>query len=81
MTTPQQLHIPVLLDATLDLLHPGKGESYLDLTAGYGGHAQAVIARIGSANLATLVDRDAFAIGQLESLGQQGARLILSSSI
>lgn len=78
MTTPQQLHIPVLLDATLDLLHPGKGESYLDLTAGYGGHAQAVIARIGSANLATLVDRDAFAIGQLESLGQQGARLIHS---
>ncbi len=78
MTTPQQLHIPVLLDAVIDLLHPEKGERYLDLTAGYGGHAQAVIARIGSANLATLVDRDAFAISQLESLGQQGARLIHS---
>lgn len=78
MTTPQQLHIPVLLDATLDLLHPAAGERYLDLTAGYGGHAKAVIARIGSANLATLVDRDEFAISQLESLSQQGARLIHS---
>ena len=55
-TTPQQLHIPVLLDAVLDLLAPVKGESYLDLTAGYGGHARAVIARIGSKKLATYLD-------------------------
>jgi len=64
--TPQQLHIPVLLDSVLTLLKPKQGEHYLDLTAGYGGHAQAVIARIGSAKLATLVDRDQFAINYLQ---------------
>jgi 16S rRNA (cytosine1402-N4)-methyltransferase len=74
--TPQQLHIPVLLDAVLDLLRPRAGESYLDLTAGYGGHARAVIARIGDAHLATLVDRDDFAIEQLKDLDRDGARLI-----
>ncbi|MCL1877032.1 16S rRNA (cytosine(1402)-N(4))-methyltransferase RsmH [Candidatus Saccharibacteria bacterium] len=76
MTTPQQLHIPVLLDAVLDLLKPAQSETYLDLTAGYGGHAREVIARIGAANLATLVDRDEFAISQLEDLAQNGARVI-----
>ena len=76
MTTPQQLHIPVLLEAVLNLLQPRTGESYLDLTAGYGGHAKEIIARIGSAKLATLVDRDAFAIDQLKPLEEQGARLM-----
>jgi len=74
--TPQQLHIPVLLDAVLDFLKPKEGENYLDLTAGYGGHARAVIARIGDAHLATLVDRDDFAIDQLKDLEKDGARLI-----
>jgi 16S rRNA (cytosine1402-N4)-methyltransferase len=74
--TPQQLHIPVLLDAVLDLLRPRAGENYLDLTAGYGGHARAVIVRIGDAKLATLVDRDEFALTQLKDLERDGARLI-----
>ena len=63
--TPQQLHIPVLLDSVVKLLAPKKGEKYLDLTAGYGGHAQEIISRIGDEKLATLVDRDLFAIGKL----------------
>ncbi|MCL2280851.1 16S rRNA (cytosine(1402)-N(4))-methyltransferase RsmH [Candidatus Saccharibacteria bacterium] len=76
--TPQQLHIPVLLDAVLDLLKPKAGERYLDLTAGYGGHAQAVIARIGDGHLATLVDRDELAITELKNLERNGAKLIHS---
>ena len=55
-----------------------QGETYLDLTAGYGGHAKGVIARIGDAKLATLCDRDQFAISNLEPLEQQGATLIHS---
>lgn len=77
-TTPQQLHIPVLLQAVLDVLRPQKGETYLDLTAGYGGHASAVIDKVGSASLATLVDRDESAISALEPLRQAGARVIKS---
>lgn len=65
---PQQLqHIPVLLEATLRELKPQKGETYLDLTAGYGGHAQEFIQRIGDATLATLVDRDEMAIEALKT--------------
>lgn len=77
-TTPQQLHIPVLLQAVLEVLKPQKGETYLDLTAGYGGHAGAVIDKIGSANLATLVDRDEMAITALQPLQTAGARIIKS---
>ncbi|HEX6258424.1 MAG TPA: 16S rRNA (cytosine(1402)-N(4))-methyltransferase RsmH [Candidatus Saccharimonadales bacterium] len=73
---PQQLHIPVLLESTLMTLKPQKGEKYLDLTAGYGGHARAFITAIGDANLATLVDRDDMAIAELQPLVAQGAHLL-----
>ena len=77
MNTPQQLqHIPVLLQATLDVLKPQKGESYLDLTAGFGGHASKVIALTGDAKLATLVDRDETAITALRPLQEAGARVL-----
>jgi 16S rRNA (cytosine1402-N4)-methyltransferase len=73
---PHDLHVPVLLDQTLKLLDPQKGESYLDLTAGYGGHARAVIERTGNETNATLVDRDDFAISNLSDLAEKGARLL-----
>lgn len=74
--TPQQLHQPVLLSQTLDVLAAQKGDSYLDLTAGYGGHASEVIAKIGDAKLATLVDRDQNAINELQPLQAAGARVL-----
>lgn len=77
-TPPQQLHEPVLLDAVLKLLAPKQGETYLDLTAGYGGHAREVIGYIGAAPQATLVDRDDFAISHLQDLAAQGARIMHS---
>lgn len=76
MNTPQQLHQPVLLERTLDVLSPQKGENYLDLTAGFGGHAKQVIGAIGDAHLATLVDRDDFAIQNLKALQEAGARVL-----
>lgn len=75
---PQQLqHIPVLLEATLQKLQPQKGETYLDLTAGYGGHAESFVKHIGDATLATLVDRDDMAIESLKTK-LQGAHLLHS---
>lgn len=70
------LHVPVLLDAVIDFLDPQKGESYLDLTAGYGGHAQAVLNRTGNEASATLVDRDDFAISQLAEFSKRGATIL-----
>ncbi|MBL8159763.1 16S rRNA (cytosine(1402)-N(4))-methyltransferase RsmH [Candidatus Saccharibacteria bacterium] len=71
-------HIPVLLDATLQYLDPQQGNSYLDLTAGYGGHARAVLERTRAASAMTLVDRDENAITALGPLQQQGATLLHS---
>lgn len=76
--TPQQLHQPVLLQQVLSLLMPKKGEAYLDLTAGYGGHASRLISRIGDAKRATLVDRDEYAIANLAPLAKAGAKVIKS---
>lgn len=60
------LHIPVLLNETLLVLDPKKGERYLDLTAGYGGHAGEVLKSIGDEGLLSLVDRDEFAVSKLK---------------
>jgi 16S rRNA (cytosine1402-N4)-methyltransferase len=69
-------HVPVLLDAVLHYLDPKAGESYLDLTAGYGGHAAKILGRTDAPSLATLVDRDANAVRALADFGQQGARVM-----
>lgn len=73
---PQRLHVPVLLDATLDLLNPQQGENYLDLTAGYGGHARRILEKTKNYTDSILVDRDDFAIGQLDEFSKKGVRLL-----
>lgn len=61
----QNHHIPVLLDEVLQYLAPKEQDSYLDLTAGYGGHASKVLERTLNARGMTLVDRDANAVDVL----------------
>lgn len=73
---PLQIHIPVLLQATLDSLDPKKGESYLDLTAGYGGHAAQILERTGNYDDAVLVDRDDYAVECLKFLSDRGAHIL-----
>ena len=58
-------HVPVLLDEVLAILDPKTGESYLDLTAGYGGHASSILDQTGSLTSAVLVDRDENAVNEL----------------
>lgn len=70
------LHVPVLLESTIELLDPKPGESYLDLTAGYGGHASAFIARTKNPTAAVLVDRDENAVAELQALKDTGAVLL-----
>lgn len=69
------LHIPVLVEDVLELLDPKEGEAYLDLTAGYGGHAKRIAEIIGWKNT-TLVDRDSNAIAELRPFEEAGAELI-----
>lgn len=61
----KEFHVPVLLSEVLAGLHPERGQSYLDLTAGYGGHARVILDVTQNYKNSVLVDRDKFAIEQL----------------
>ncbi len=69
-------HVPVLLEVTLDKLRPAAGECYLDLTAGYGGHARKFLEQTNNYTGAVLVDRDDNAIATLGDLTSSGVRLM-----
>jgi len=62
---PYDTHVPVLLQEVLGCLDPKSGQSYLDLTAGYGGHFAAILERTAAPDKAVLVDRDDNAVQAL----------------
>ena len=62
----EKLHTPVLLSEVLAGLKPKPHESYLDLTAGYGGHARAILDATQNYKDSVLVDRDEFAVKHLK---------------
>ena len=58
-------HVPVLLEEVMTTLKPKNGDTYLDLTAGYGGHAGVILAKTSYASNSILVDRDINAVNTL----------------
>lgn len=64
--TKTLLHSPVLLNEVLDVLQPKKGENYLDLTAGYGGHASPILNATSNFKESVISDRDPNAIEYLK---------------
>ncbi|MFN7020840.1 MAG: 16S rRNA (cytosine(1402)-N(4))-methyltransferase RsmH [Phycisphaerales bacterium] len=52
------MHVPVLMKSVLEVLNPQRGETYLDCTAGLGGHAAAVGERLGAGGTVILYDLD-----------------------
>ena len=61
----EKLHTPVLLPEVLAGLDPRPGKTYLDLTAGYGGHASEILDVTQQFKGSVLVDRDEFAADYL----------------
>jgi 16S rRNA (cytosine1402-N4)-methyltransferase len=66
----------VLLRQTLEIIKPKLNESYVDLTAGYGGHAEAFLSVTKNYRGSVLVDRDAFAISNLTQFKDLGVELV-----
>lgn len=58
LTQPRVPHRPVLLQESLELLRPGIGATIVDATLGPGGHAEALLERIGPDGRLIGIDRD-----------------------
>jgi 16S rRNA (cytosine1402-N4)-methyltransferase len=73
------MHLPVLLEETLDLLLTDPDGTYIDGTLGRGGHAKAILERLSPKGRLIGIDRDEEAIKQTEELfkpfGGQAARI------
>lgn len=67
-----------MLNEVLAVLQPALGQSYLDLTAGYAGHAGAILGLTENYKHSVLVDRDECAISHLKPFGEKGTDLIRS---
>lgn len=75
-----ELHQPVLLSEVLEVLQPQVGETYLDLTAGYAGHASRILDVTQNYKGSVLIDRDEFAIDYLmDKFAEKNARKVESS--
>ncbi|MGE3063203.1 MAG: 16S rRNA (cytosine(1402)-N(4))-methyltransferase RsmH [bacterium] len=60
-------HTPVMLSEAISFLEVQDGKSYLDLTAGFGGHASEILKKIPNGQL-YLIDRDDSALNHLKSM-------------
>ena len=61
------MHVPVLLHEVLETLNPKPGEFFIDGTLGAGGHARAIIKKIGPTGTFLGVDRDPRAVVSLKA--------------
>ena len=68
-------HTPVLLEETVNALATVANGNYLDATYGRGGHARALLARLGPAARLLAMDRDADAVADAQRLAQTDARV------
>jgi 16S rRNA (cytosine1402-N4)-methyltransferase len=76
-TQNTNIHIPVLLQQTIEYLSPKDGDKYLDLTAGYGGHARAILEYTKHPEKALFIDRDQKAVTHLKSeFAEQGVEIL-----
>jgi len=70
-------HVPVMLEQSLDGLHVRSDGTYLDGTFGRGGHARALLARLGPGGRLLLMDRDPAAVAVARALFGDDARVAI----
>lgn len=59
MKEPTAAHIPVMVNEVLEYVRPAPGDVVVDCTLGLGGHARAILQRIGPEGRLIGIDRDA----------------------
>jgi len=71
--TPAGSHVPVMVEEVLEALRPQPGGSAVDCTLGHGGHASAILARLGPDGTLLGLDADPLELpkteGRLRDLG------------
>ncbi|MCX6552257.1 MAG: 16S rRNA (cytosine(1402)-N(4))-methyltransferase RsmH, partial [Acidobacteria bacterium] len=65
--TPAGSHVPVMVREVLDALTPQPGETAVDCTLGYGGHARAILARLQPHGLLLGLDVDPLELPKTEA--------------
>ena len=68
-------HVPVMLDEAVEAVGPRPGGCYVDCTFGRGGHARALLDRIGPAGRVLAVDRDPQAVAAAREFARSDPRL------
>ena len=65
--TPAGSHVPVMVEEVLEALRPQPGEAAVDCTLGHGGHASAILSRIGPDGILLGLDADPLELPKTEA--------------
>jgi len=65
------MHRPVLLNEVIEIFDPKPGQKYIDATVNGGGHAKAILEKIGPSGILIGIDRDCELINKLRIRNQE----------
>ncbi len=80
MTRGVYTHQPVMLEEVLEALDPAPDACLLDATFGRGGHARALLARLGPQGRLLALDRDPEAIATARTLAAEDSRVTVAET-
>lgn len=77
MKNNKPLHIPVLLNESIEALTIEKNGIYIDATFGRGGHSEAILKRLGEKGVLIAIDKDAQAVAYANRLFKTDSRFVI----
>jgi 16S rRNA (cytosine1402-N4)-methyltransferase len=77
MNKTNSLHIPVLLEEVVQLMNIQPNGTYIDCTAGLGGHSQAILNKLNAQGKLICIDQDETAISYLQKLFNQDSKVTI----
>ncbi|MEJ5307709.1 MAG: 16S rRNA (cytosine(1402)-N(4))-methyltransferase RsmH [candidate division WOR-3 bacterium] len=71
------MHQPVMVESVIENLKIRGDGTYLDLTAGFGGHSKKILEKLSERGKLILVDRDPFAIEHLKNIFKENKNVVI----